>query len=68
MNEAQQDRAAELLAELRDADPPQRRDLPASVAHHARWQRQLRHVLVTINGAAGGIGSGLLALARGGRR
>lgn len=68
MNEAQEARAAELLAEFGEVEPPHRRDLVASVSRDARWQRQVRHVLVSIGGTAGGIGSGLAWLARGGRR
>ena len=57
-------RAARLLADLRGAEPPQRRDLAATVAHDARWQRQVRHVLVSIGAAANGIAGGLTFLAR----
>jgi hypothetical protein len=60
-------RAAELLADLREAAPPQRRDLAAAVAHDARWQRQVRHVLVSIGAAAGGVAGGLAHMARGRR-
>jgi hypothetical protein len=64
VSEDAETRAAELLGELRAADPPARPDLAAAVAGHARWQRHLRHVLVSIGGAAGGIGSGLAHLLR----
>jgi hypothetical protein len=57
-------RAAGLLADLRTAEPPQHRDLAAAVAHDARWQRQVRHVLVSIGAAANGIAGGLGVLAR----
>ena len=60
-------RAAELLAGLREAEPPQRGDLAAAVAHEARWQRQVRHVLVSIGGAVGGVAGGLAYMARGRR-
>jgi hypothetical protein len=60
-------RAAELLADLREADPPQRRDLAAAVSHDARWQRQIRHLLVSVGAAAGGAAGGLAHLARGRR-
>jgi hypothetical protein len=60
-------RAAALLADLREAEPPQRRDLAAAVARDARWQRQVRHVLVSVGAAAGGVAGGLAHLARGHR-
>ena len=60
-------RAAELLSELREAEPPHRRDLPAVVTRQARWQRQVRHVLVSIGDAAGSAAGGLLHLVRGRR-
>jgi hypothetical protein len=60
-------RAAELLADLREAEPPQRRDLAASVVHDARWQRQVRHLLVSIGAAAGGVAGGIAHMARGRR-
>ena len=60
-------RAAELLADLRESEPPHRRDLAASVTHDARWQRQVRHVLVSLGAAAGGVAGGLAHLARGQR-
>jgi hypothetical protein len=68
MSEEAQARAAALLGELRAAEPPQRGDLPARVAEHARWQRQVRHVLVSIGAAASGAGAGLGFLVRGRRR
>jgi len=62
-------RAVALLAELRTDEPEHRRgDLAAAIARHARWQRQVRHVLVSVGAAAGGIGGGLAHLIRGGRR
>ena len=64
MSEDAEARAGALLSELRAADPPARADLAAAVASHARWQRQVRHVLVSIGAAAGGIGSGLTHLLR----
>jgi hypothetical protein len=57
-------RAAALLADLRDAKTPQHQDLAARVAQHAGWQRQVRHVLVAIGEAAGGIAGGLVHFAR----
>jgi len=60
-------RAADLLADLRDAEPPHRRDLAGAVAHDARWQRHVRHVLVSIGAAAGGVAGGLAHMARGRR-
>jgi hypothetical protein len=60
-------RAADLLADLRDAEPPRHRDLVAAVAHDARWQRQVRHVLVSVGAAASGMAGGLAHMARGRR-
>jgi hypothetical protein len=60
-------RAAELLAGLREAEPPHRANLAAAVAHDARWQRQVRHVLVAVGAAAGGVAGGLAHFARGRR-
>ena len=60
--------AARLLAGLRESEPPHRQDLAAAVTHHVRWPRQVRHVLVSIGAAAGGIGDGLASIARGRRR
>jgi hypothetical protein len=64
MSEDQERRAADLLRELRTATPPARADLAERVAHRARWQRQLRHVLVSIGSAAGGAGHGLVFMLR----
>jgi hypothetical protein len=60
-------RATELLAGLREAESPQHTDLAASVTHSARWQRQVRHALVSIGDAAGGVAGGLAHLVRGRR-
>jgi len=59
-----QARAAALLEEFREAEVPEHGDLAASVVHRARWQRQVRHVLVSIGTAAGGIGGGLAHFVR----
>ena len=60
-------RAAELLAGLREAEPPHGGNLAAAVAHDARWQRQVRHALVSIGAAAGGVAGGITHLVRGRR-
>ncbi len=52
-------RAAQLLSDLQQAQPPQRHDLATSVVHSARWQRQVRHALVSVGTAASGIAGGL---------
>jgi hypothetical protein len=57
-------RAAALLHELREAELPEHGDLATTVVHRARWQRQVRHVLVSIGAAAGGIGGGLAHLVK----
>lgn len=57
-------RAARLLSDLRSAEPPQRGDLAAAVVHDARWQRQVRHLLVSIGTTANGIAGGLGFLVR----
>jgi hypothetical protein len=57
-------RAARLLSDLRTAEPPQRGDLAAAVVHDARWQRQVRRVLVSIGATANGIAGGLGHLVR----
>jgi hypothetical protein len=59
--------AARLLAGLRESHVPRGRDLATEVTRHARWQRHVRHVLVSVGAAAGGIGDGLASLARGRR-
>jgi hypothetical protein len=57
-------RAAELLTELRAAAPPHREELASAVVQRARWQRHVRHLLVSVGAAAGGMSSGLAHLLR----
>jgi hypothetical protein len=68
MSEEAEARAGALLSELRTAVPPHREDLAAVVVRRARWQREVRHTLVSIGAAAQGAASGLGLLLRGHRR
>jgi hypothetical protein len=68
MSEDAEARAGALLSELRTAVPPHRPDLAAVVVRRARWQREVRHVLVSLNAAVGGVAGGLGFLLRGHRR
>jgi hypothetical protein len=68
MSEEAEARAATLLGELRTAVPPHREDLAQVVVRRARWQREVRQVLVAVGSAASGAAGGLGALVRGRRR
>jgi hypothetical protein len=59
-------RVAELLAELRESQPPGGQLVPR-VTRSVRWQRPLRRALEGIGALGGAFGSGLAALVRGGR-
>jgi hypothetical protein len=56
-------RVAGLLADLREDAPPAG-DVVGSVTRRVRWQRPLRHALVSVGDAAGSIAGGLLFLVR----
>jgi hypothetical protein len=56
--------AARLLGGLREAQPEAGADLVASVARSARWQRSVRHALVSAGTVLGSIAGGLGVLAR----
>jgi hypothetical protein len=64
MSEEAEARAAELLGELRSAVPPHRQDLAHAVVRRARWQREVRHVMVAVGAAASSVAGGLAVLAR----
>jgi hypothetical protein len=68
MSEEAEARAAALLGELRAAVPAHREDLAQTVARRARWQREVRQVLVAVGAAASGAAGGLGAFVRGHRR
>jgi hypothetical protein len=68
MSEDAEARAGALLSELRTAVPPHRQDLTAAIVRRARWQREVRHALVSVSAAAQGAAGGLAFLLRGHRR